>query len=182
MIATRCVDVRSASRYGRHDFGTNASRIRSLLEDIDDGDVLLDQRVIAAPQLHLVADQRQMHLADPAFADAMLETAPLVVAGCLAPAASLSGGNLQKFIVGREITLAPKVMVVAQPTWGVDIGASMLIRQSLVDLRDRGVAQRSAANQSLVRRRRHYRGHGGPRRHARAEGRHRSLEGEGLHP
>jgi len=30
------VDVRSTSRYGRHDFGTNASRVRSLLEDIDD--------------------------------------------------------------------------------------------------------------------------------------------------
>ena len=58
----------------------------------------------------------------------------------LSLASSLSGGNLQKFIVGREIRLAPKVMVVAQPTWGVDIGASQLIRQALIDLRDRGVA------------------------------------------
>jgi simple sugar transport system ATP-binding protein len=55
-------------------------------------------------------------------------------------AKSLSGGNLQKFIVGREIRLAPRVMVVAQPTWGVDIGASQLIRQALIDLRDQGVA------------------------------------------
>jgi len=55
-------------------------------------------------------------------------------------ASSLSGGNLQKFIVGRETMLDPQVIVVAQPTWGVDIGASMLIRQALVDLRDRGVA------------------------------------------
>lgn len=55
-------------------------------------------------------------------------------------ASSLSGGNLQKFIVGREIALAPKVMLVAQPTWGVDIGAAMLIRQALIDLRDQGVA------------------------------------------
>ena len=46
-------------------------------------------------------------------------------------ARTLSGGNLQKFIVGRETRLQPKVMVVAQPTWGVDIGASQLIRQSL---------------------------------------------------
>jgi simple sugar transport system ATP-binding protein len=36
--------------------------------------------------------------------------------------------------------LAPRVMVVAQPTWGVDVGASMLIRQALIDLRDQGVA------------------------------------------
>ena len=57
-----------------------------------------------------------------------------------AAASSLSGGNLQKFIVGRETMLEPKVIVVAQPTWGVDIGASMLIRQALIDLRDRGVA------------------------------------------
>jgi simple sugar transport system ATP-binding protein len=55
-------------------------------------------------------------------------------------AESLSGGNLQKFIVGREARLAPKVMIVAQPTWGVDVGASQLIRQALIDLRDRGVA------------------------------------------
>ncbi|MBI3528462.1 MAG: ABC transporter ATP-binding protein [Betaproteobacteria bacterium] len=57
-----------------------------------------------------------------------------------AAASSLSGGNLQKFIVGRETMLDPRIIVVAQPTWGVDVGASMLIRQSLVDLRDRGVA------------------------------------------
>ena len=55
-------------------------------------------------------------------------------------AESLSGGNLQKFIVGRETRLAPKVMIAAQPTWGVDVGASQLIRQALIDLRDRGVA------------------------------------------
>jgi simple sugar transport system ATP-binding protein len=55
-------------------------------------------------------------------------------------AESLSGGNLQKFIVGREAKLAPKVMIVAQPTWGVDVGAAQMIRQALIDLRDRGVA------------------------------------------
>jgi general nucleoside transport system ATP-binding protein len=56
------------------------------------------------------------------------------------PAQSLSGGNLQKFIVGREVRLEPKVMIVAQPTWGVDVGAAQLIHQALIDLRDRGVA------------------------------------------
>jgi len=55
-------------------------------------------------------------------------------------AGSLSGGNLQKYIVGRETLLAPKVMVVAQPTWGVDVGAAMLIRQAIIDLRNKGVA------------------------------------------
>jgi ABC-type uncharacterized transport system ATPase subunit len=55
-------------------------------------------------------------------------------------ASSLSGGNLQKYIVGRETMLEPKVMIVGQPTWGVDVGAAQLIRQALIDLRDQGVA------------------------------------------
>ena len=59
--------------------------------------------------------------------------------GPRAPAESLSGGNLQKFIVGREILQNPKVLVVAQPTWGVDVQASAFIRRALVALRDRGV-------------------------------------------
>ena len=55
-------------------------------------------------------------------------------------ASSLSGGNLQKYIVGRETMLQPKMMIAAQPTWGVDVGAAQLIRQALIDLRDQGVA------------------------------------------
>ena len=57
-----------------------------------------------------------------------------------AVARSLSGGNLQKFIVGREINQRPKVLIAAQPTWGVDVGAAAQIRQALIDLRDGGVA------------------------------------------
>jgi simple sugar transport system ATP-binding protein len=57
-----------------------------------------------------------------------------------AAARSLSGGNLQKFIVGREIRQQPKVLIAAQPTWGVDVGATAQIRQALLDLRDAGVA------------------------------------------
>src|SRR5690606_8036347 len=60
--------------------------------------------------------------------------------GSKAEAKSLSGGNLQKFIIGREILQDPKVLVVAQPTWGVDIGSAMFIRQELIDLRERGSA------------------------------------------
>ena len=55
-------------------------------------------------------------------------------------AQNLSGGNLQKYIVGREIMLAPKVMLLAQPTWGVDVGAAALIRQQIRDLAEQGVA------------------------------------------
>jgi general nucleoside transport system ATP-binding protein len=55
-------------------------------------------------------------------------------------ARSLSGGNLQKFIVGREIVREPGVLVVSQPTWGVDAGAAATIRQALIDLAGRGSA------------------------------------------
>ncbi|MBV9430782.1 MAG: ABC transporter ATP-binding protein [Hyphomicrobiales bacterium] len=57
-----------------------------------------------------------------------------------APARSLSGGNLQKFVVGREILQEPLVLVVDQPTWGVDAGAAAAIRQALIDLAARGSA------------------------------------------
>jgi simple sugar transport system ATP-binding protein len=75
-----------------------------------------------------------------AFARMVIERYNVKCGGDQAPATSLSGGNLQKFIVGREIELKPKVMVLAQPTWGVDIGAAMLLRQAIIDLRDQGVA------------------------------------------
>ena len=53
-------------------------------------------------------------------------------------ASALSGGNLQKFIMGRELDRRPKVLVVNQPTWGVDAGAAALIRQALIDLARHG--------------------------------------------
>ncbi|MDQ1185978.1 ABC transporter ATP-binding protein [Agrobacterium larrymoorei] len=55
-------------------------------------------------------------------------------------AGSLSGGNLQKFIVGRELDRQPSVLVVNQPTWGVDAGAASRIRQALVDMAKAGSA------------------------------------------
>ena len=55
-------------------------------------------------------------------------------------AGSLSGGNLQKFIIGREIIGEPGVLIVNQPTWGLDAGATTAIRQALLDLSARGTA------------------------------------------
>jgi len=57
-----------------------------------------------------------------------------------APARSLSGGNLQKFIVGREVSAQPKLLIVSQPTWGVDVGAAAQIRAEILALRDAGCA------------------------------------------
>lgn len=55
-------------------------------------------------------------------------------------AGALSGGNLQKFIIGRELDRQPSVLVINQPTWGVDAGAAAHIRQSIVDLARSGSA------------------------------------------
>lgn len=53
-------------------------------------------------------------------------------------ARALSGGNLQKFVLGREIGQVPDVIVVNQPTWGVDAAAAATIRQALLDLAANG--------------------------------------------
>jgi general nucleoside transport system ATP-binding protein len=74
------------------------------------------------------------------FARATIAQFKVKCAGESSAAERLSGGNLQKFIVGREIRLAPKVLLAAQPTWGVDVGAALLIHQALIDLRDAGAA------------------------------------------
>lgn len=75
-----------------------------------------------------------------ALAQRLIERYNVKAAGPHAPARSLSGGNLQKFIVGREIDAGPRLLIVSQPTWGVDVGAAAQIRGALIALRDAGCA------------------------------------------
>jgi simple sugar transport system ATP-binding protein len=70
----------------------------------------------------------------------IIERFRVKAAGPLAPARSLSGGNLQKFIMGREIDARPQLLIVSQPTWGVDVGAAAQIRAEILALRDAGCA------------------------------------------
>ncbi len=81
---------------------------------------------------------RPRALADQA--QTIIERFQVKAAGPQAPARSLSGGNLQKFIVGREMGAAPRVLLVAQPTWGVDVGAAAQIRAELLALSAAGCA------------------------------------------
>ena len=75
-----------------------------------------------------------------ALAERLIGAYNVKAGGPEAPAKSLSGGNLQKFIVGREIDADPKLLIVSQPTWGVDVGAAAQIRGELLALRDKGCA------------------------------------------
>lgn len=75
-----------------------------------------------------------------AYAAAIVERFGVKARGPGARAGSLSGGNLQKFIMGREIGQRPEVLVVSQPTWGVDAGAAALIHRALLDLAAQGSA------------------------------------------
>lgn len=75
-----------------------------------------------------------------AYTKECIERFKVKCSGPNASACSLSGGNLQKFIVGREIMQAPSLLIVSQPTWGVDVGAATFIRQALIDMRNAGVA------------------------------------------
>jgi len=74
------------------------------------------------------------------YASQVVEGFNVKATGPTATAGSLSGGNLQKYIMGREIMQTPEVLVVSQPTWGVDAGAAAAIHQALVDLAAKGSA------------------------------------------
>ncbi len=75
-----------------------------------------------------------------AQATAIIQRFNVKAGGANSAARSLSGGNLQKFIVGREIDAKPKLLIVSQPTWGVDVGAAAQIRGAILALRDAGCA------------------------------------------
>jgi ABC-type uncharacterized transport system ATPase subunit len=74
------------------------------------------------------------------LAESLIKRFRVKAKGPEAAAKSLSGGNLQKFIMGREIDALPKLLIVSQPTWGVDVGAAAEIRAELLKLRDQGSA------------------------------------------
>jgi len=74
------------------------------------------------------------------FAREIIEGFDVRTPGIHVAAKALSGGNLQKFVIGREVLQAPEVLVVNQPTWGVDAAAAASIRQALRQLAASGAA------------------------------------------
>lgn len=96
---------------------------------------LLTRTAAVSPGSGWIASGRVRRLADELIARFKVKAA-----GPDATAMSLSGGNLQKFLVGREISAGPRLLIVSQPTWGVDVGAAAQIRAELLALRDAGCA------------------------------------------
>ncbi|WP_151717765.1 ABC transporter ATP-binding protein [Gemmobacter serpentinus] len=74
------------------------------------------------------------------FAKSIIETFDVRTPGTHVAARALSGGNLQKFVVGRELLQDPEVIVINQPTWGVDAAAAASIRQAILDRAAAGAA------------------------------------------
>ena len=101
----------------------------------------IEYRVDSADELEAMLESGEISIgvAIPHdFDRRVVDAFKVVCAGSGSEARSLSGGNLQKFILGREILLEPSLLVLAYPTWGVDVGAAAQIRQAVIDLRDRG--------------------------------------------
>ena len=102
---------------------------------------LVDNTLLTAwPQPGMVRHGTIRRRQVAALAATVVERFRVRTPGLEVPAAALSGGNLQRFVVGREIAQKPKVLVVDQPTWGVDAGAAAAIHRALVALAEEGAA------------------------------------------
>ncbi|BFT61097.1 ATP-binding cassette domain-containing protein [Pseudomonas moorei] len=101
---------------------------------------LADNALLTAFQQGLVSNGLVQRGKVEALAEEIIRRFGVKTPDSHASARSLSGGNLQKFILGREILQQPKLLVAAHPTWGVDVGAAATIHRALIALRDAGAA------------------------------------------
>lgn len=101
---------------------------------------LADNALLTAFQQGLVSRGLIRHERVRALAELIIQRFGVKTPNSDAQARSLSGGNLQKFILGREILQQPKLLIAAHPTWGVDVGAAATIHRALIALRDAGAA------------------------------------------
>ena len=74
------------------------------------------------------------------YVNSVIKNFNVVTPGSDVKASSLSGGNLQKFVIGREISSSPKLLIISHPTWGIDAGAEFSIREELINLSKRGTS------------------------------------------
>jgi len=101
---------------------------------------LTDNALLTAFQQGLVSKGLIQRSKVQALAETIIQRFAVKTPDAQTRARSLSGGNLQKFILGREILQNPRLLVAAHPTWGVDVGAAAAIHRALIALRDAGAA------------------------------------------
>jgi len=102
---------------------------------------LIDNAVLSGRQrMRLAASGFIRYPAARSFAEMVIREFDVRTPGPTSAARSLSGGNLQKFIVGREVLQDPGILITSQPTWGVDAGAAAAIHQALLNLASAGAA------------------------------------------
>lgn len=102
---------------------------------------LTDNAILTARErMDLSSNGLIKHKDAQSYAENVISTFAVKTTGPGSHAGSLSGGNLQKFVVGREIMQNPDVLIISQPTWGVDAGAAASIHQAIVDLATNGSA------------------------------------------
>jgi len=109
---------------------------RGAVPDLD----LCDNTLLTSFDSNLVKNGFLLRSKITQLADKIISKYKVKTAGNHDHAASLSGGNLQKFIIGREVEQEPKFLLMSHPTWGVDIGAQVAIHEAILALRDRGCA------------------------------------------
>lgn len=102
---------------------------------------LVDNAVLTAQTRRKLAKNGWLNMRKAAsFSDEIIARFDVRTPGNHVVARALSGGNLQKYVIGREVLQNPDVLVVNQPTWGVDAAAAAAIRQALRDLAANGAA------------------------------------------
>ncbi|MFN2362168.1 MAG: ABC transporter ATP-binding protein [Marinobacter sp.] len=101
---------------------------------------LADNALLTASGQGLVESGLVRHSRVRAFAREVIRRFGVRCNGESSTAASLSGGNLQKYIIGREALQNPRLLVASHPTWGVDVGSAVAIHEALVYLRNQGAA------------------------------------------
>jgi simple sugar transport system ATP-binding protein len=74
------------------------------------------------------------------YADRLIQNFQIKTPSRDTPAKSLSGGNIQKVVLARELSRQPQVLIAAQPTRGVDIGATEYVHAQLLEQREKGMA------------------------------------------
>lgn len=109
---------------------------RGAVPDLD----LCDNALLTSFDCGLVKHGFLVHSKITQLADQIISKYGVKAAGNYSHAESLSGGNLQKFIIGREVEQEPRFLLLSHPTWGVDIGAQVAIHDAILKLRDRGCA------------------------------------------